>query len=191
MPKKKGRLFVISAPSGSGKTTLCERLVKRIPNIVRSISLTTRPPRIDEKDGRDYFFVTKEEFKRQIINKKFLEWAINFGYYYGTPREGVLGFLTRGTDVILAIDIKGAMKIKKLYPKGVFIFILPPSMSELKNRLKKRKTDDHLGISKRMKVAERELSYLPKYTYSVVNDNLNKAIDKLEAIVIAERCKIQ
>ena len=191
MVRKKGKLFIISAPSGSGKTTLCERLIKRIPNIVRSISLTTRPPRKGEKDSKDYLFVTKEEFKKEMINKRLLEWAINFGYYYGTPKDKVLGLLARGTDVILAIDVKGAMKIKRLYPKEVFIFILPPSMSELKDRLKKRKTDNHLGVSKRIKVAKRELSYLSKYTYSIVNDNLKKATDKLEAIVIAERCKVQ
>ena len=188
--RKKGRLFIISAPSGSGKTTLCKRLIKRVPPIVRSISLTTRPPRRSEKNGRDYLFVTKKEFEREKRKNNLLEWARNFGYYYGTPKDRVLKLLARGTDVILAIDVKGAMKIKKLYPKGVFIFVLPPSMAELKNRLRKRKTDGRLEISKRIKVARRELSYLPKYTYSVVNDNLKKATDTLEAIVIAERCKI-
>ena len=191
MAKKKGKLFIISAPSGSGKTTLCKRLIKRMPGIVRSVSLTTRPPRRSEKNGRDYLFVTKKEFEREKRKNNLLEWARNFGYYYGTPKDRVLKLLARGTDVILAIDVKGAMKIKRLYPKGVFIFVLPPSMAELKNRLRKRKTDGRLEISKRMKVARRELSYLPKYTYSAVNDNLKKATDKLEAIVIAERCKIQ
>lgn len=191
MPKRAGKLFIISAPSGSGKTTLCKRLVERVPHIVRSVSLATRPPRKGEKNGRDYLFVTKEEFERQKRQKNLLEWARNFGYYYGTPKDRVLRLLAGGTDVILAIDVKGAMKVKKLYPRGVFIFISPPSTAELKSRLRKRETDNRLEVAKRMKVARRELSYLPRYTYSVVNDNLKKAIDKLEAIVIAERCKIR
>lgn len=189
MVKKQGKLFIISAPSGCGKTTLCKRFVGRVPRIVRSVSLTTRPPRKGERDGRDYIFVTKKEFERQKKGKNLLEWAINFGYYYGTPKDRVLGLLGRGADVILAIDVKGAMKVKKLYPKGVFIFISPPSMSELRKRLRKRKTDGRPEISRRMKVAKRELLYLPRYTYSVVNDNLKKAVDKLEAIVLAERCR--
>lgn len=191
MARRKGKLFIISAPSGSGKTTLCNRLVKSVPHIARSISLTTRPPRRGEEDGEDYIFVNKKEFKKRIRKKNLLEWAINYGHYYGTPRSTILKLLSRGTDVILAIDVKGAMKVKKLYPDGVFIFILPPSISELKNRLRKRKTDDHRGMSRRLTVAERELSFLPTYTYSVVNDNLKRAADKLKAIVIAERCKIR
>ena len=187
---RKGKLFIISAPSGCGKTTLCKMLINRVPHLVRSISLTTRPRRRDEKSGRDYIFVTKEKFERQKRRKNLLEWAKNFGYYYGTPKDRVVKLLGRGTDVVLAIDVKGAMKVKKLYPKGAFIFISPPSMSELRKRLRKRKTDGHLEISRRMKVAKRELSYLPRYTYSVVNDNLKKAADKLEAIVLAERCRV-
>lgn len=191
MAKRIGKLFIISAPSGSGKTTLCERLMKKVPNIARSVSLTTRPPRRGERQKKDYLFVTKERFEREKKKNNLLEWARNFTYYYGTPRDKVLRLLARGTDVVLAIDVKGAMKIKKLYPKGVFIFILPPSMSELKNRLKRRKREEYLEISKRMRVARRELSYLSKYTYSLVNDNLKEALDKLEAIVIAERCRIR
>jgi guanylate kinase len=191
MAKKKGKLFIISAPSGSGKTTLCERLVKKMPYIVRSISLTTRSPRKGEKERRDYYFVTRQEFEKQKRRKNLLEWARNFGYYYGTPKDKVLRLLADGTDVILAIDVKGAMKIKKLYPEGVFIFILPPSMPELRNRLRRRKRDINLEIDKRMEVAKRELSYLPRYTYGVVNDNLKRATDKLKAIVAAERCRIK
>ncbi len=159
--------------------------------MVRSVSLTTRPPRKGERNKRDYLFVTKDEFEKKIRKRNLLEWARNFGYYYGTPRNRVLKLLAKGTDVVLAIDVKGAMKVKKLYPKGAFIFILPPSMSGLKNRLRQRKTDNNLEISNRMKVARREISYLPKYTYALVNDNLKKATDKLEAIVIAERCKVR
>jgi guanylate kinase len=191
MSKKKGKLFVISAPSGCGKTTLCTKLIKKVPRIGRSISLTTRPPRRGERNERDYIFLTKKNFEKEKKRENLLEWAVNFGYNYGTPKDRVLRLLNRGTDVILAIDVKGAMKVKRLCPDGVFIFISPPSMSELRNRLKKRRRDDSLEISKRMKVAAVELSYLPKYTYSVVNDNLKKAADKLASIVIAERCKIK
>lgn len=191
MAKRKARLFIISAPSGSGKTTLCEELVRRMPRIRRSISLTTRLPRRGEKKGRDYIFVTKEEFEREKKKKNLLEWARNFGHYYGTPKDKVLGLLRRGTDVVLAIDVKGTMKIKRLFPEGVFIFVLPPSMGELENRLRKRKTDEGIEISNRMRIARKELSYLPRYTYSVVNDNLNKAVERLKAIITAERCRIR
>ena len=186
MAKRTGKLFIISAPSGCGKTTLCRMLISRLPRIARSVSLTTRPPRRGEKNGRDYLFVTEKEFKRER-KKGLLEWAKNFGDYYGTPRERVLRLLARGIDVILAIDVKGAMKVKRSYPDGVFIFILPPSLSELRKRLRRRKTDGRSEISKRIKAARKELSYLPRYTYSVVNDNLKKAADRLAAIIIAER----
>lgn len=191
MAKRKARLFIISAPSGSGKTTLCDELVRRAPRIQRSVSLTTRPPRRGEKKGRDYIFVSKKAFEKEKKKKNLLEWAKNFGHYYGTPKDKVLGLLRRGADVILAIDVKGAMKIKRHFPEGVFIFVLPPSMAELENRLRKRRTDHDIEISRRMKVARKEISYLPRYTYSVVNDNLNKAVERLKAIIIAERCKIR
>ena len=189
MAKREGKIFIISAPSGSGKTTLCERLIKRVPDVVRSVSMTTRPLRQGEKSGKDYVFITKREFEKHIKRNSLLEWARNFGYYYGTPKKKVLKLLAKGKDVILAIDVKGAMKVKKLYPEGVFIFVLPPSAIELKKRLKRRKADSTREISKRIKIAERELSYLPRYTYSVVNNNIEKATDKLKAIVIAERCR--
>lgn len=191
MTKKKGKLFIISAPSGCGKTTLCNSLLKRMPGLTRSVSLTTRPPRENERNGRDYFFVTKKEFEKKVKRKNLLEWAVNFGSYYGTPKAKVLRLLQKGKDVVLLIDVKGAMKVKKLYAKGVFIFILPPSISDLRRRLRKRKTDSSREISKRIKIAKREISYLPKYTYTIVNDNLKKAIDRLKAIIIAERCKVK
>ena len=188
---KRGKLFIISAPSGCGKTTLCEDLLKRAPRVTRSVSVTTRPPRKNEKNGWDYIFVDRNEFAGLIKKKKFLEWARNFGHYYGTPKDKVLRLLARGTDVVLAIDVKGAMKVKRLYPKGVFIFILPPSMAVLEKRLRRRRTDKGLEIAKRMRIARKEISYLPRYGYSIVNDNLKKAADKLEAVVIAESCKIK
>ena len=188
---RRGGLFIISAPSGCGKTTLCRGFLKKAPRIRRSVSLTTRPPRKGEKNGRDYIFVTRKRFEKEIREKNLLEWAMNFGYYYGTPKDRVLGLLAKGIDVILAIDVKGAMKVKRLYPQAVTIFILPPSLSGLKKRLRQRKTDDNVEIAKRMKIAQREISCLPKYGYSLVNDNLKEAIYQLEAIVTAERCKVR
>ena len=190
MPSKKGKLFIISAPSGCGKTTLCKKLLGRMPHMRRSVSLTTRPLRKGERNKRDYFFVTKKEFEKEVSRKNLLEWTVNFGHFYGTPKNRVLRLLSKGIDVILAIDVKGAMKIKKLYPNGVFIFVLPPSIADLKKRLKERKTDDKINIAKRMKVARKELSYLPRYIYALVNDDLKETTDKLEAIVTAERCKL-
>jgi len=185
--KRKGRLFIISAPSGCGKTTLCEKLLKKMPGVIRSVSFTTRLPRKGEKNGRDYFFVTKKEFEKKIKRNNLLEWARNFGYYYGTPKDKILRLLDRGVDVILAIDVKGAMKVKKLYPDEVFIFILPPSISGLRSRLKRRRTDNSLGISMRIKIARKEISY----AHTLVNDDLKTAVNTLEAIIIAERCKIR
>ncbi|MDD5680890.1 MAG: guanylate kinase [Candidatus Omnitrophica bacterium] len=187
--RKKGNLFIISAPSGSGKTTLCELLEGKTPHLVRSVSLTTRPPRRGEKNGRDYRFVTEAEFKKRIRSGRFLEWAKNFGYYYGTPRDKILTRLSSGKDVILAIDVKGAMKVKKLYPDGVFIFILPPSLGELKKRLQQRGANSSKEIRKRIQIAKKEITYLPKYNYSVLNDSIKNAVGHLEAIVKAERQK--
>lgn len=188
--RRKGNLFIISAPSGSGKTTLCELMVKNLPRIVRSVSLTTRPARRGEKNGKDYIFVTEKEFKRRIKNGALLEWAKNFGYYYGTPKDKVQKLLSSGKDVILAIDVKGAMKVKKSRPEGAFIFILPPSLAELKKRLRERGSNSKKEIEHRMRVAKREIAYLPMYNYSVVNDSIKNAMEHLKAIVKAERQKI-
>ena len=168
--KKKGRLFIISAPSGSGKTTLCELLKKRVPGLAKSVSLTTRPPRQGERNGKDYIFISAKEFEKLKRRGKFLEWAKNFGHSYATPKDKVLKLLSSGKDVILAIDVKGATKIKRLYPDGVFIFIVPPSLDELKKRLKHRGTDGAKEIKKRIEIAQKEMSYLPMYNYAVVNE---------------------
>jgi guanylate kinase len=190
MAKQKGQLFIISAPSGSGKTTLCELLVKRMPRLARSVSLTTRLPRRGEKNGKDYVFVTEKKFREKIKRGSLLEWARNFGYYYGTPKDKVRKLLIGGKDVILAIDVKGAMKVKKLYPNSIFIFILPPSMEELKKRLKKRRANDGAEIRTRIETAKKEISYLPMYDYSVINDSIKHAMAELGCIIKAERRKI-
>ncbi|MBU4377291.1 MAG: guanylate kinase [Candidatus Omnitrophica bacterium] len=191
MARKNGKLFIISAPSGSGKTTLCELLKKKVPRLARSVSVTTRPPRRGERNGRDYIFLTKKEFEKRKRSGGLLEWARNFGRYYGTPKERVLKLLKSGKDVILAIDVKGAMKVKRLYPGGVFVFIVPPSLHELKKRLKRRGTDGAKEIKKRIEIAQKEMSYLPMYNYAVTNESINKAVAKLEAIIKSERRKIR
>ncbi|NQT75129.1 MAG: guanylate kinase [Candidatus Omnitrophica bacterium] len=188
--KKKGILFIISAPSGSGKTTLCSGLVDSMGGLSRSISMTTRSPRVGERDGMDYIFIEKEEFLKRKKKNEFLEWAKVFNEYYGTPKRYVKHLVAKGQDVLLSIDVQGAMKIKRLGIKTVYIFILPPSMAKLRERLVGRSTDSKKAIAKRLKVAKKELSYLPRYDYVVVNKVLESAIENLRSIVIAERCRI-
>lgn len=190
-PKRKGILFIISAPSGSGKTTLCSKLVESLADLHRSISMTTRPPRPGEKDGMDYIFLEKAEFFKRKKRNEFLEWANVFGGYYGTPKKYVTHILKKGHDVLLSIDVQGAMKIKRLGVKAVYIFIVPPSMAQLKERLVSRSTDSKKAVAKRLRVAKKELSYFPKYDYVVENNRLESAIEELRAIVIAERCRVK
>lgn len=157
----------------------------------RSVSVTTRPRRQGEINGRDYYFISKAEFKKRISQDGFLEWTRTYGWYYGTPKRTVAGLLKRGLDVLLSIDVKGAVKVKKLYTESALIFILPPSLRELEGRLKKRKSDDKKEIKKRLKIVNRELAFADKYDYSVINDNVNNAVCKLKAIVVAERCRVR
>ena len=188
---RKGILFVISAPSGSGKTTLCSRLVDSLSALNRSISMTTRPPRSGERDGVDYIFIEKDEFLKRMKKNEFLEWAKVFGEYYATPKKYVRHLLSKGQDVLLSIDVQGAMKIKRLGLRAVYIFVLSPSVSALKERLNRRSTDSKKEIRKRLKVAKKELTYLPKYDYVIVNNVLESALDNLRSIVIAERCRVR
>ena len=180
-----GRIFVISAPSGCGKTTLLKKLLRDEDlKLGHSISMTSRPPREDEKEGVDYYFVSDEAFKEKIKRDEFLEWEENFGNYYGTPREFVERALGRGEKVLLSIDVKGATSIRKAFPnESTLIFILPPSLEELEERLKKRKTDESYVISKRLKIAKEEIAYKDRYDYSIVNDSLANAYDKLKNII--------
>lgn len=188
--KKQGNLFVVSAPSGAGKTTIVELVLEKTKNIQRSVSATTRKPRKGEKNKKDYFFYSEKMFKSKVKANSFLEWENNFGQYYGTPKGKVAERLKQGCDVVLTIDVKGAMQIKKKAPKSVLVFIAPPSMSELKKRLKGRATDNNKDINKRMIVAKKEMSYMKKYDYCVVNDNLKKAVDETVSIITAKRCEI-
>ncbi len=188
--KRKGILFIISAPSGSGKTTLINKLIDSLGGLNRSISMTTRPPRSGERDGMEYIFMEKGEFLRRKKKNEFLEWAKVFEEYYGTPKKYIKHIIEKGHDAILNIDVQGAMKIKKLKMRSVYIFVAPPSMGMLKERLMDRSTDSKREISKRLKVAKKELAHLSKYDYVVVNNMLDSALESLRSIVIAERCRI-
>ncbi len=189
---KKGKLFVISAPSGSGKTTLCQRLRRSLrgeSKLAHSISVTTRNPRRGEREGRDYFFISKEEFIKKQRQGKLLEWAKVLDNFYGTPRDFVEKHINRGADVLLSIDVQGALKIKRKASSAVFIFILPPTLQELERRLRRRSTEDRAQITRRLKLAEREMKFLTKYDYVVLNDKINKALAKLKEIINLERKK--
>jgi guanylate kinase len=182
---KRGKIFVISAPSGCGKTTLLKKLLKeKALKLAHSISMTSRPQRTDEKNGVDYYFVSKKAFEEKVENGELLEWEENFGHLYGTPREFVENAMRTGKNVLLSIDVKGAMNIRKAYPeRSTLIFILPPSFKELEKRLRKRKTDESYVISNRLKIARDEMAYSSHYDHTVVNDNLGLAYKKLRAVI--------
>lgn len=185
--KRKGKLFIVSAPSGCGKTTLCKKLLNDNLNLSHSVSATTRPPREGEIDGKDYFFVSPEEFRAMVKRGEFLEHEENFGFRYGTPKKFVDGIFKKGKNVLLSIDVKGAAKVSAIYPgRSVLIFIMPPTLAALKKRLESRMTDPAHSISSRLKVARHEIKYKGKYDYVVVNDRLDTAYKKLKSIIVKE-----
>jgi guanylate kinase len=188
--RKKGRVFVISAPSGCGKTTLTSRLSPSL-GVVRSISFTTRPARPGERSGSDYHFISKEDFKKLIQKKEMLEWACVFGNYYGTQEGFVERQVRKGKDVLLVIDVQGAMQVKKSGYDATLIFLLPPSLSALRERLGKRNQDSKGDVINRMKKSRHEMSYVKKYDYVVVNDKMDKALCQIESIITAERCRVR
>ena len=188
--KKKGLLIVISGPSGAGKGTICKEWLCRHPETVLSVSVTTRPPRPMEEDGINYFFRTREVFEKMIEENEFLEYARVYDNYYGTPRKYVQQHLMAGQDVILEIDIQGALQVKDRFEKGVFLFIVPPTMEELKKRIVKRGTEDPEVILKRFKSAFEEINFIKRYNYIVVNDKVEEAVRKIEAVILAEKCRV-
>jgi len=185
----KGQLLVISGPSGAGKGTVCKALLQN-NNIWISVSATTRSPRNGEEHGINYYFINKEEFLKRIDDEDFLEYAEVYGNFYGTPKSKVLEILEQGKDVILEIDIQGALKIKSSYPEGIFIFILPPSMEELKSRITNRGSETPESLKTRLEAAYDEISFASKYDYAVVNDMVEDAVKKIESIIIAEKCRV-
>ena len=189
--KIKGDLIIISGPSGCGKGTICSELIKNNDNITISTSATTRSPRDGEVDGVDYFFISKEEFEEKIKNNEFLEFAkVHHDNYYGTLKDKVISNINKGIDVILEIDIEGALQINNTMPEGIFIFILPPSMRELKKRLIKRNTETKEQIVDRFKKAYQEINEVSKYNYVVINDEINNAVNKVKSIIQAEKCRV-
>ncbi len=187
----RGILIVVSGPSGAGKGTVCKELLREDPSLRLSISATTRKPRIGESEGVNYFFFDKQKFEKMVEEDQFLEWAEVYGNYYGTPKAFVESQLESGNDVILEIDIQGAMKARQKYSDGVFIFIVPPSMGELEKRIKGRATETSEEIKLRFAKAATEMKYISKYDYIVVNDEVNKAAHKVLAILTAEKCKVE
>lgn len=187
--QKTGLLIVISGPSGAGKGTICKSLIERNEYYI-SVSATTRSPRNGEVEGENYFFMTKEDFKDKVIQGEFLEYAEVYGNLYGTPKSKVIEAIEQGKDVILEIDIQGALKVKENYPQGVFIFILPPSMKELKNRIVLRNSETEESLMRRFKSAYEEVNYVSKYNYAVINDTVDEAVINVEAIIRAERCRV-
>lgn len=189
--KEKGILIVISGPSGAGKGTICSRLLEDNKNIWLSTSMTTREPRGAEKNGKEYFFVSKEVFEERIKKDEFLEYAIvHSNQYYGTPKDKINEKLNNGYDVILEIDIQGALKIQDKISEALFIFIMPPTMDVLKERLINRNTESEEKVLERFKTAYNEINEVTKYNYVVINDKIDIATKKVEAIIIAEKCRV-
>jgi guanylate kinase len=187
---EKGLLIVLSGPSGVGKGTVCAALRKRKnENLIYSVSATTRKPREGEQEGINYFFKTHEQFQEMIKKDALLEWAEYVGNYYGTPRQFVENMLNEGKDVILEIEVQGALQVKEKFPEGIFIFLAPPDLKELRSRITGRGTETEESISNRMEAARGEIELMDKYNYVVVNDEVEKACQRIEAIVIAEHLK--
>ena len=187
--QKKGLLFVVSAPSGAGKTTLCRKLVEDVEGAVYSISTTSRSPRPAEKDGYDYFFVSREKFMEKVKGSCMMEWAEVHGNLYGTEKKFIEENLASGRHVICDLDVQGAEKVKNEYKETVLIFILPPSASELRARLEKRKQDSIEEIKKRLENSYAEMARSDKYDYYIINEDFNVALSEMKSIISAEKCR--
>ena len=187
---EKGRLYIISAPSGAGKSTLCSMLINKYPAVRYSISYTTRAPRGNEQNGKEYFFINKAQFENMAANNDFLEWAEVHGNYYGTSKTQIEDALKQGIDIFIDIEPQGAMQLKeKLNGKATFIFIAAPSLQELKSRLEKRGTDKAENIALRLENAKKEVEYFNKYDYLIINDASDDAFKKLETVYLAEKLR--
>ncbi|MBF7095862.1 guanylate kinase [Alkalibacter mobilis] len=187
--RDKGLLIVISGPSGAGKGTICKELLKHEKNLEVSVSATTRDPRNGEVEGKNYYFINKANFLDMIGNNEFLEYAKVYDNYYGTPKSPVLEKMDRGIDVILEIDIQGAAQVRANYPEGIYIFVVPPSIKELKKRITERGTENPEQLNKRMECACDEIRNATKYSYIVINDEVTVAAKQVSAIITAEKCR--
>ena len=183
MKEKKGKIISVSAPSGTGKTTIVRNLLKEFPELVFSVSATTRKKRENEKDGVDYFFISEDEFRKKIECDEFVEWEKFYDYYYGTLKSYIDENIKKGKSVILEIDVKGALEVKKIYPDSILVYILPPSFEELVSRLTNRKTEDEEDLKKRIERAEMELSLKDKFDYFIENNELSKAISDAKSLI--------
>lgn len=188
---EKGLLLVISGPSGAGKGTVCSAYLKEHSECALSVSATTRSPRPGEEDGVNYYFMSREEFREKIKNDGFLEHAVFCDNYYGTPKDAVMQMIDSGRDVILEIEVQGAMQVRAHYPEAVFIFVVPPTMEELENRLRGRGTESDEVVRSRLDRAKEEFNYTHKYNYILVNDTVENAVKRLDAIITAEKCRIE
>lgn len=189
MIREKGILFVLSGPSGVGKGTVRKALFEKDTALHYSISMTTRNMREGEQEGIDYFYRSKEEFEQMIKDNQLLEHAQYVGNYYGTPRQYVEETLLKGKDVFLEIEVQGALQVKENFPEGVFIFLSPPSLEELKNRIINRGTETEALVMNRLKAAQDEIELMDAYDYVVVNDQVDHAVEKVQSIVKSEHCK--
>jgi guanylate kinase len=190
LPRKtKGKMFVISAPSGAGKTTLCNRIVRKMPDLRESVSFTTRQPRKREVNDRDYTFISGPEFKRMIRKGDFVEWAVVHGNYYGTSRRRLEDIMDAGFDVLLDIDTQGARQIRDSYSGGAYVFILPPSMEALRDRLEKRGSNTRDDMERRLARAVEEIRDYSMFDYVIVNDVVRDAVKRLECVIAAEKLR--
>ena len=183
--RQPGLLMVVSAPSGAGKTSICREILQRFPKIRFSVSCTTRPPRLGEINGRDYEFISDEEFRERMVRGEFVEWVENYGYLYGTSKKAMEAFLSKGYDLILDIEPRGAKAIRENYPGGIFIFILPPTFADLKSRLSIR-GESAAVMERRLKSSLDEIREALWYHYIIFNENLEEAVNRFQAVYIAE-----
>lgn len=183
---------MISAPSGCGKTSLIKALIKKKPGLVRPVSFTTRKPRLGEKNGIDYNFISEKEFKARLKRKDFLEWSRPFGNHYATSKSSIVGAVGRGKNIILSLDVNGASFMKKNFPdSAVLIYVLPPSLRALKNRLLGRSAESFREVIKRLSFAKKDMSNLKRYDYAVVNDNFGETVERLKSILASEGLKVR
>jgi len=189
--REKGILIVISGPSCAGKGSVCKIICRKNPDLRLSISETTRQPRNSEKHGREYFYISKESFEERIKKGQYLEYATVYENYYGTPKDYVENLLESGFDVILEIDIQGAAKVRTNYKEGIYIFIVPPSMQELRRRIEERGTESKEQMEMRLNCAYEEMKNADDYSYIVINDDLNDAAQRVQSIITAEKCRTE